>query len=44
MNGEGTLSKKESTYSGSFKNNLYHGKGVLRMTDGKRIECEWKDG
>ena len=32
------------TYRGSFKNNLPHGKGVCKLSDGRRYDGEIVDG
>ena len=42
---KGTLKFPDgSSYSGEWKNNKMHGKGVFKWFDGKVIEGKWNEG
>ena len=44
-NGEGTYKfPGGEQYSGTWKNNKMHGKGIFKWSDGKVIEGKWIEG
>lgn len=46
LNGRGTFIRKEdgSKYTGSFRNSLPHGEGVMNFANGEQYSGQWVDG